>query len=257
VAATGTPAPLTYATPAIILEPPQISPTPSATPPPVGVPVEALALFEPGPGSQVVSPIRVRGWGGPSLKQRLHIRLVGEDGQVLADRLDYLQAIPDVPGPFAVEVPFDIPFVAETARLEVSVTSPIDGQLDHLTSVHLVVLSTGTALIYPAPRGGEKLFLSAPRRNALVAGGTAVVTGAGWLDSDVSLIAEVHDGQGNTVGTATTRLSSAGVGQLGTFEARITYNIQRPQYGRIAVYEPDSTIPGIVHYSSVWVFLEP
>jgi len=254
---TGTPAPLTYATPAVILEPPVISPTPSATPPPVGVPPEALAILNPGPGSQVVSPIRVTGWGGPSLEQRLHVRLVGEDGQVLVDRLDYLQAIPDVPGPFAAQVPFDIPFVAETARLEVSVTSPIDRQLDHLSSLHLVLLGTGTALIYPALRGGEKLFISTPRANALVAGGTAIVSGAGWLDSDVSLIAEVHDGQGNTIGTVATPLSSAGIGQLGTFSAQIPYHIQYAQYGRIAVYEPDTSIPGIVHYSSVRVFLRP
>jgi len=252
-----TPAPFTIATPAIILEPPETTPNPSPTQPKVGLPPEHLAILEPGPGSQVSSPIHVVGWGGPSWQQQVHIRLLGEDGKVVAQRITYLQAIPEVPGRFVADLGFDIPLVAEAARLEVSTYDLLDNRLDHLTTVNLVLLSAGAPLIYPALQGAEELAIFVPRENGVLQGGVGVVRGAGWLASGGPLTIEVLNRQGSVVGSATATLSTEAIGKLGTFEAQVPYKIELQQYGRVVVYETDSAIPGMVHYSSVRVFLKP
>ena len=72
-----TPGPLTAATPAIVVESSQGAPTATDIPLAVSLPMELLRIYQPGPGSQVVSPFRVAGWGGPSYKDRVLMRLLG------------------------------------------------------------------------------------------------------------------------------------------------------------------------------------
>ena len=96
-----------------------------------------------------------------------------------------------------------------------------------------------------------------PREEAEVSGGTVLVRGAGWVDADVPLTVSVVDWHGDEVGTAQVRLDAPEIGQLGTFEVEVSYQISVPQWGRVAVSEPSTGIPGLIHYSSVQVWLEP
>jgi hypothetical protein len=253
--ASPTPAPYTDATPPIVLD----VPLPSATPPPatpkVGLPEERLSIYEPGPGSQALSPLRVAGFGGPSWQGRIRLRLIGEQGDVLADRTTFLQALPDLAGRIYTELTFTFPWVAQSARLEARTYSTRDGQMDHLTTREVVLLTTGTALLYPATGGAEKIAIVSPRANGYVRGSPVTVRGGGWLDTPGPLVVEVLDRNGNVVGSSTAPLSSANPGEVGSFEVQVPYSLEQSQYGRIAVYEQAASPPGILHYSSVDVYL--
>ena len=56
---TATISPLTLATPAVVLEPAELPPTPTLAGLTLDMPAESLALLQPGPNSQVVSPIQM------------------------------------------------------------------------------------------------------------------------------------------------------------------------------------------------------
>jgi hypothetical protein len=250
-------APLTVETPAIVIEPP--IPLPTATPLPalVGVPLEELALIEPGPGSFLRAPIQVEGYGGPSQNNRVQLRLYGEDGRLIAQGYTFLYSYPGRPGQFFGEVPFETTLVAETGWLEVRSFGDRYGLLRHLTKIQVNLLSTGSEKIYPAIRGAEKLTIFNPREEARVSGGSLQISGAGWVDADVPLGIEVLDARGQVIATTSTPLDSPSIGQLGTFSASLNYEIGFAQWARIGVYEQHGDVPGVIHYTSVQVWLEP
>jgi hypothetical protein len=255
VVASPSPPPYTDATPPIVLDVPLPSPTPIPATPSIGLPPERLSIYEPGPGSQAVSPLRVTGFGGPSWQGRVRLRLIGEQGDILADRTTFLQAMPDLAGRIYTDLAFSFPWVAQTARLEVRTYSTRDGQMDHLTTRTVVLLTTGTALVYPGIGGAEKIAIFSPRANSYVRGSPVTVRGGGWLDTPGPLVVDVLDRDGNVVGSATTPLSTSNLGEVGGFEVQVPYTLDNSQYGRIAVYEPAISPPGILHYSSVDVYL--
>lgn len=255
LAASPTPPPYTDATPPIVLDVPLPSPTPIPATPSIGLPAERLSIYEPGPGSQALSPLRVTGFGGPSFQGRVRLRLIGEQGDILADRTTFLQAMPNLAGRIYTDLTFSFPWVAQTVRLEVMTFSTRDGQMDHLTTRTVVLLTTGTALVYPGIGGAEKITIFSPRANGYVRGSPVTVRGGGWLDTPGPLVVEVLDRNGNVVGSATAALSTSNPGEVGSFEVQVPYTLENSQYGRIAVYEQAISPPGILHYSSVDVYL--
>jgi hypothetical protein len=247
--------PLTNPTPAAVLELPEPTPTNTPPPAPANLPLERLAILSPGPGSQVTSPFRVIGWGGPSLNERVHLRLLGEDGRLLAQRTTYLQAIPSGTGRFSTELTFEIPGVAEAARLEVSTQDPRTARLAHLSTLDLVVLSAGSALIHPALHGPEQITILSPRDGAVLRGGNFLLRGAAWSNHGSTLAAALFDRDGNTVAFALVPLSAALPGEVGAYEVALAYSIPYEQYGRLAVYEPSPDGNGFLHYTSIEVYL--
>ncbi|MEX0787429.1 MAG: Gmad2 immunoglobulin-like domain-containing protein [Anaerolineales bacterium] len=252
-----TPGPLTESTPPIVLEPPFV--IPSATPRLVTapLPLEKISIILPGPGSQITSPLEVIGRSGPSWDQRVHLRILGEDGRELNRATTYILALPEASGRFTAALAFSVEGVAEAARLEIVTDSLRTGRMAHLASLDLILLSVGAPLIHPGDEGPEKIAIFAPRDGARVSGGRVTVRGAGWVNSDVPLQVQVLDRAGTVVGSAEVSLDSPAVGQLGTFQVEVAYSIPSAQFGRIAVWEPGTTIPGIVHYNSLEVYLEP
>jgi len=249
--------PLTLATPAVVLEPAELPPTPTLAGLSLDMPAESLALLQPGPNSQVVSPIQIVGRGGPSFSNRVHLRLIGEDGRVIAQQTIYLWAVAGHAGVFSTELPFEIALVGEAARLEASTDALRDGRREHLTTVHLILLSEGTPLIHPVIDGPERLAIFSPREGARVEGGSLHVRGAGWVESDGPLAVVVLDDQWTVVGSSDVALQAPGVGQLGTFEADIAYQVPTLQYGRIAVFERSADGTQMVHFTSLEVLLRP
>ncbi len=123
------------------------------------------------------------------------------------------------------------------------------------TTRPVVLLTTGTALIYPAIGGAERIAIFSPRANGYVRGSPVMVRGGGWLDTPGPLVVEVLDRNGNVVGSATVPLSTSRPGEVGSFEVQVPYTLDWSQYGRIVVYEPAFSPPGILHYSSADVYL--
>ncbi len=251
------PPPLTEATPAIIIEPSFPAPTPTSIPPSVSVPLEALSILSPGPGSMVSSPIQVKGYGGPSLNNRVQVRLIGEDGRILSKGYSFLYSYPGTPGLFYIKMPFESRFVAERAWLEVRSFDDLFGILQHLTTVEVAILSTGSDRIYPAIHGAEKLTIFQPREEKVISGGSVHIQGAGWVDQDVPLKIEILNRVGDVLGSGQVELDAPAVGQLGTFAVEITYQTGYQQWARIGVYELNDGVPGLVHYTSVGVWLGP
>jgi hypothetical protein len=254
--ATPTPAPYNLSTPALVIE--RVEPTIEAAPPtpPAVLPSATIRIFRPGPGSQVTSPFQVYGRGGPSHNERVVIRLIGEDGRVINERLTYLLVYPGRSGNFVAQMEFQTPWLAEAARLEVYTEDLRYGRLAQLASVDLVLLSRGSPLLHPQLEGPEKLAIFEPRDNAVAEGGVITVRGAGWVDSDLPLTIALLDRSGQPLDTQQAPLLAPQVGQLGTFETELHYQVAASQYGRVVVYESSAGIPGIRHYSSVEVWLQ-
>ena len=251
------PPPLTEATPAIIIEPSFPAPTPTSIPPSVGVPLEELSILLPGPGSMVNSPIQVKGFGGPSLNNRVQVRLIAEDGRILSEGYSFLYSFPGRPGLFYIQMPFESQLVAERAWLEVRSFDDFFGMLRHLMTVEVTILSTGSDRIYPAIHGAEKLTIFRPREENVIAGGSVLIQGAGWVDQDVPLRIEIVNQAGDVLGSGQVELDAPAVGQLGTFSVEIAYQTSQQQWARIGVYEHHDGVPGLVHYTSVGVWLGP
>ncbi len=254
---TATPAPFNLATPAIVIEHSDSGASPTVTPPGVGLPPAQLTVFRPGPASQVVSPFQVFGRGGPSYNERVSIRLYGEDGRLISDQVTYLLVYPGRAGNFVARVEFDTPYVAEAARLEVSTQDPRYGRLAQLASVDLVLLSTGTPRVHPQLDGPEKLAILSPREGDLIQGGVVQVRGAGWAASDQPLTIELLDRNGSPLASQPIWFDSAVIGQAGSFSVDLPYQIPFAQYGRVALSEQSTGIPGTLHYSSVEIWLQP
>jgi len=251
------PPPLTEATPAIIIEPSFTAPTPTSIPSSVSVPLDELSILSPGPGSMVNSPIQVKGYGGPSLNNRVQVRLIGEDGRLLSKGYTFLYSYPGTPGLFYIKMPFESQFVAERAWLEVRSFDDLFGILRHLMTVEVTILSTGSDRIYPAIHGAEKLTILHPREEKVIAGGRVLIQGAGWVDQDVPLRIEIINRAGDILGSGQVDLDAPAMGQLGTFSVEIAYQTSYQQWARIGVYELHDEVPGLVHYTSVGVWLGP
>jgi hypothetical protein len=151
---------------------------------------------------------------------------------------------------------FQIPWLAEAARLEVYTEDLRYGRLAQLASVELVLLSRGSPLIHPQLEGPEKLAIFEPRDGAVAEGGVITVRGAGWVDSDLPLTVALLDRAGQPLVSQQVTLVAPQIGQLGVFEAELRYQLTASQYGRVVVYETSAGMPGLRHYSSVEVWLQ-
>ena len=112
-------------------------------------------------------------------------------------------------------------------------------------------------MVHPAFDGPEKLAIFSPREESIVEGGQVVVQGAGWVDADLPLTVEILNRNGEVLGSAQVYMDAPAVGQLGTFMVEVSYQTAFPQWARVAVSEHSADIPGLIHFSSVEVWLKP
>lgn len=249
--------PFNLSTPAIVIE--QSDAPPSATPAPSGIvlPDAPLVVYRPGPGSQVTSPFQVYGRGGPSYNERVHVRLLGEDGRVIQDRTTVLLAYPGNAGNFVLTLDFETPGVAENARLEVSTEDPRFARTDHLVSIDLVLLSAGSPRVRPALNGPDKLAIVQPRDGSVVEGGVIDVIGAGWTEADHPVSLQLLDRSGVALWAGEVWLDAPEAGVMGAFQVPIPYTVPWAQYAQLIISEAAVEIPGTRHVSSVELWLRP
>jgi hypothetical protein len=257
ITSTGTPPPLTLLTPAVVVDDSTATPMQDPTPFSVSLPLESLYFELPGPSSHISGSLRVVGFGGPSQNDRVLLRLLGSDGRVMTSYSTYLSVYPGNAGRFFATLSYSIPTLAEDARLEVRTYSPFDGQVAHIATVDLVLLSLGSERIQRGFQGAERITIFYPRLGQTVSGGVVRVQGAAWLSADVPLAVQVLDRRGDVVGSLEIDLDVPEPGVVGVFDVQVPYDIPFSQHGRVAVYEPGDRIPGIVHYNSVYVILWP
>ena len=252
-----TPQPVIDGTPALVLEPPEFVSSPTPTRISLTLPQERIIIEAPGPGSQVVSPVRVAGWGGPSSQGKVFVRLIGEQGQVLARTTTYLLAQDGAAGQFVLTVPFSLSGVAEAGLVEVSINGYTTGKLEHIATRPVVFLSVGPGRVHTNQAVAEKLTLFSPRADRVIRGGFISVSGAAWLDEDLPLLIEVLDRSGAVIASTEVEVEAPVLGELGTFQAQVPYSVPFSQYGYVAVTERGLYPPAVRHYTSVRVYLEP
>lgn len=252
---TATPAPLTEATPALILEPPGRNPSPTAVPPPVNLPLETLALLEPGPGSHVASPFRLEGYGGPSLNDRVQIRLLSQDGTPIVETSLLLLAYPGNAGRFLAELRFDLAPVSALAWLQAEIRDRRLGLISHITTRDLILLSVGQAQVIPSARGPEQLLIIEPIEGSFLDQGTADIHVIGRRDEDVPIYVEIWDRNGNVLAQVEVSPDTHIPARTTSMQVPVEFQVDSSQYGRVVVYERLPGDIGIRHLSSVEVYL--
>ncbi len=253
--ATATSAPSATAT----VPPATATVAPSATAATVGLPErpdEVILILEPGPGSRVLSPIRVRGEADPTFEQTLVVRLVTADGTELALEPTTIQADIGTRGPFEVEIPFTVSG-EQNAFIQVFAESPRDGGITHLSSVGVTLADSGAANIVPVTPQPERIAIFEPAPGDVIRGGTVHIEGVALASFEQTLVVDIMDVDGNYVGRGTITVDAPELGQPGTFSVDVPYEVTSEGPGRIVVRDPSQAFNGTVHLSSVGVTLGP
>ena len=257
-----TPAPATSVPAAAApTSPPIASETPAPAASPTRLPLrpaqeEAILILEPGPGSRVTSPLRVAGIADSTFEQALVVRLVLDDGTLLALEPTTIQTPMGTRGPFEVDVPFDLAG-ERSALLQVYSASARDGGLTHLSSVGVLLAIGGPADIRPGRAGPEQLQILQPRLVDRISGGIAHVEGFGLASFEGTLLVQIYDVEGNQVGSQAILVQAPEMGVPGPFVADVPYTVTAEGPGRVVVVDPLPVFDGVGHIASVEVILAP
>jgi predicted secreted protein len=227
-------------------------------------PPEAILILEPGPGSRLISPLRVAGMADSTFEQHLLLRLVLDDGTEIAAGPAIIQSELGTRGPFEGELAFS---VAEerNALLQVSSQSARDGGITHLASVGVTLAPTGPVQVLPAAPHFESMQITAPESGDTASGGVVHVEGVGRASFEGTLVIEVYDEQGNLIGSTPVLVDAPDMGLAGPFSADVPYSLAVAGFGRITVVDPlpafdgsaGLTAGGLGHIASVEVRLLP
>ena len=101
----------------------------------------------------------------------------------------------------------------------------------------------------------ERIVIDSPEAGETVSGGSLVVTGRGLASFEQTLIVELLDEEGRMITSTPLTVDAPDLGQPGTFEATLTYEVSGSMPARVRVYDPSPAFGGEVHAASVEVML--
>lgn len=236
--------------------PPEVTPT-QPVPPPEEQPVpEAILILEPGPGSRLVSPLRVAGMADSTFEQNLVVRILLDDGSELALTPTTIQSELGQRGEFEVEIPFTVSGERQ-AFIQVYSSSPKDGGITHLASTGVLLADSGTADVKPVEEFPERILITNLAPGDSISGGMAHVEGFGLASFEQTLVVDVLDEDGSVLGSEPLIVDSPEWGQPGPFQVDVPYSVTATRSGRIVVRDPSPAFSGDVHVASVEVKLNP
>ena len=246
--------------------------TPTLVPPgadPSAEDQDAIYIGQPGPQSEVVSPVLVSGFADAAFEQSLVIRVDDQDGNLLSIRPVSIQADLGERGAFEAEAEFSVAN-DQPGRISVFDIDARDGSLVHLSSVEVTLLASGEANIQPPIVTDEIIEITTPEFQADVTGGTLLLEGfseyffeanlsvvlcADGTDSDVSH--PVCGTSDNVFAEGFATINSPDIGQPGPFQGEIQFNVEGPKIVRVIVYAVSARDGGLLHASSTLVTLLP
>jgi len=243
-----------------------ITPSPTATyaledlsPPalPGSLPYSEIQILNPGPLSKVTSPIYLHAYLYPGTDGRVQVALYGEDGRLLKKHRLRYDAAAGRRIYLARYLDFEIPGVAETARLEIT-TRDDYGRLIALASSDVILLTVGNKDINPPMDLYEKIVIEEPIPDILIQGGKIVVKGfTRFVDRD-TLRVEVINYLGEVVGSKDVGISEKEL-DLGYhfYAGEVPYQVDSATWVRIQVSALDDDLTGTLHTSSVRVLISP
>jgi hypothetical protein len=233
-----------------------ISPEPSALPSPPALPEEAILILEPGPGSRLVDTIHIEGIADTTFEQNLGIRILLDDGSLLAQTSVIIDAEMGHRGPYTIDVPFTI--VGErNAFVQVFSASPRDGGITHLNSVGVTLAEAGPVNVVPASPHPEDINILVPENGATISGGVVHVEGIGLASFEQTLVVTVFNADGTSIASLPLIVAAPDLGLPGTFSIDLPYVVGVEQPGRITVSDPSVVFAGENHLASVEVTLAP
>lgn len=214
---------------------------------------EAITILSPGPGSRVVSPLRVEGVAAPTFEQVLVVRLLAADGTELAQQSTTIEAEIGQRGPFAVDIPFTVNG-EQQAFIQLYATSARDGVITHLASNGITISDSGEAVtVSGEAEAPERITIFQPETNATISDGTIHVEGFALASFEQTLIVDVQDADGNVIASMPIIVEAPDLGQPGPFSADLVFDMPPAGPGRIVVRDPSPAFGGDVHMSSVEV----
>lgn len=217
---------------------------------------EAIRILAPGPGSRLLSPLRVQGVADPTFEQNLVLRLVLPDGMVLAQANCQIQADAGQRGPFEAVVPFSVS-VEQNALLQVLAVSPRDGLVTHLSSTGVFLAVAGEVDIRSGQEEQEAIVILSPQPGEIIQGGRVTVHGYGRASFEGTLVVEVFDAGGNLLGSQPLIVAAPDMGLPGFFEAVVVINVAESGPGLVRILDPLPLFDGRGHITSVHVVIEP
>jgi hypothetical protein len=234
---------------------PPVAPSPTPTSGSLE-PEEAILILEPGPGSSLTSPVHVAGIADPTFEQTIIVRIVLDEGSELTIHPLTIAADIGQRGPFEGDVPFSVEGERH-ALIQVFDQSPRDGGIVHLASMGVILLSEGPQEITSAAPHPELIVIYQPEFGATIRGGVVHVEGFGLASFEQTFVIEVHDAEGNVVGSQPIIVQAPDWGIPGPFSADVPYEVAEEGPGRIVVIDTLPVFDGVGHISSVEVTLAP
>lgn len=263
-----TPPPQTTPEPVTPTQPPPTLPPPTQAPPDLIPAQEIIFIQSPGLGSEIVSPVTVTGFSGPTFEQTLVVSITDIEGTILVMQPATIQADIGQSGPFSLTLEFyatsDGP-----GRISVYDVSARDGGIVHLDSVPVTLLATGNANIFPAEPADETIQISSPTFLEEISGGVLEVSGyseyffeanlsvticGSWWGGGPHPICGTSD---NVIAESYATIQSPDIGIPGPFSGTIPYLVLPETRARVVVFAPSMMDGAIEHLSSVEVILNP
>lgn len=229
--------------------------TPTITPT-AYAPNAAIAILQPGPQSRIMSPLRVQAYVRPGSDRRVRIELFGEDGRLLVRKL--LTTGEEAETIYVDEqLDFEIPGVAESARLQIS-TYDLYGRMTSMATQDMVLLTIGEPDITLPGLLDEAILVRQPRTNQFIQGGTLLVSGLIAPFNDQPLLIELIDRQGKVVGYRQAIVTIDPAGGYTPFSVEIPYQVSRATYALVTVKVYSNTrISGMIYLISREILISP
>ena len=230
------------------------TPAPSETPTaPPGFSLAAIQINKPGPSSRVASPLEVQILAVAGDSKKIDISLFGEDGRLLADIIRPVEG--HTTGDFlSLKIPFEIRAAAEVGVIQVS-TKDTSGRLQSLSSVRVLLLSSGVSQITPAGNAiYERVTLLNLQPNADVSGGVLSIQGQYTPYNQQQVILELISDAGQLMSSRVLNVQNLDPQNIDT---TLPYKVSVPTQARLFIHQEDTVLKGPVYIYSQEITLNP
>jgi hypothetical protein len=244
-------------------------PNPTDTTPAQSNPkLEVISIFEPALGSTITSPITVKGKANSTFEQNLVVLITDEGGSQLAIGPTTINAPLGDRGPYSVTLSYSVGS-DQAGRISVYSVSAMTGGLEHLSSVEVQLMPSGSPIISSDSQENESIQILSPKPLASIQGGSVQVSGQSdyYFESSLGLVLcgagasgvddEICGTASNILATGVAQISSPDIGLPGPFSGTLSYSVTSQTTGRIVVYATSARDGGIIHLSSVPIEIMP
>jgi hypothetical protein len=212
-------------------------------------------MIQPGPGARITSPFTLYAGAIPGADRGVLVQLIGEDGREIIKDKQYFGTPQGQRVGLVTTLKFQLPGVAEAARLQVS-TWDVQGRVIALASSDVVLLASGPDEKTATPDDREPFYLVAPTASTVASGGVLPIRGYIRPVNHQPVIFELLDDQGTSLGSAS-YTPPADISTYQPVAADLPYATTARTWARLTIRQPDVRLPGDAVVSSLLLLLNP